>query len=65
MNLINLHIWPFFSATAQYQCLMAIETDSVLSNLCHNCGFACQKRVLKMFHGTGYPRSNDREVWSK
>ena len=31
--------------------------------LCHNCGFACQQRVLKMFPGPGYLRSEDGVVW--
>ena len=30
-----------------------IGRDSVLSTLCHSCGFACQKRVLKKFSFRG------------
>ena len=29
----------------------------------HSCVFACQQRVLKTFHGTGYLRSGDGVVW--
>ena len=32
-------------------------TDGGLRTLCHSCGFACQKRVLKTFPGLGYLRS--------
>ena len=31
-----------------------IKTDGGLSTLCHSYGFACQKRVLKTFPGSGY-----------
>ena len=31
-----------------------IGSDGGLSTLWHNCGFACQQRVLKMFSGPGY-----------
>ena len=37
--------------------------DGGLSNLCHSYGFACQQRVLKTFHGTGYHCSEDGVVW--
>ena len=32
-------------------------------HLCHSCGFACQQRVLKMFSGPGYLRSEEGVVW--
>ena len=31
--------------------------------MCHSCGFACQQRVLKTFHGPGYLHSEDGVVW--
>ena len=33
-----------------------------LSTLCHNCGFACQQRVLKTFPGPDYLHSEDGVV---
>ena len=62
--LVNLDIRrPFHLATAQFQYLMVIGRDVVLSTLCHSCGFACQQRVLKTFPGPGHLRSEDG-VWS-
>ena len=40
-----------------------IGRDSGLSTLCHNCGFACQQWVLKMFPGPDYLRPEDGVVW--
>ena len=42
-----------------------IGRDGGLSTLCHSCRFAYQQRVLKMFPGPGYLRSEDRvvELW--
>ena len=34
-----------------------IGRDGGLSTLCHTCWFACQQRVLKMFPGPSYLRS--------
>ena len=39
-----------------------IGRDSVLSTLCHSCGFTCQQRVLKKFSGPGYLHSEDGVV---
>ena len=39
-----------------------IGGDDGLSTLCHSCGYACQQRVLKMFPGLGYLRSEDGVV---
>ena len=39
-----------------------IGSDGGLIILCHNCGFACQQRVLKTFPGPGYLRSEDGVV---
>ena len=36
-----------------------IERDGGLSTLCRGCGLASQQRVLKMFPGPGYLRSED------
>ena len=54
---------PFYLATVQSRCLMAIARYVGLSIPCHSCGFACQKRVLKTFPGPGYLRSDDGIVW--
>ena len=48
---------PFYLATSQSQCFIAIGRDGDLSTQCHNCGFAYQHRVLKTFPGLGYLRS--------
>ena len=40
-----------------------IGRDGGLSTLCHSYGFACQQRVLKMFPGPDYLRSEDGVVW--
>ena len=48
---------------AQYQYLMAIGRDSGRSTLSHSCEFACQQRVLKIFPGHDYLRSEDGVVW--
>ena len=63
--LVNAHMYgsPFYLATVQSRCLMAIARYVGLSNPCHSCGFACQKRVLKTFPGPGYLRSEDGIVW--
>ena len=54
---------PFYLATAQSQCLMGIGRVSGLSTLCHSCGSACQKRVLKTIPGPGYLHAKDGLVW--
>ena len=59
--LVNSYIYgsPFHLATAQ----SLWGRDCGSSTLCHSCGFACQKRVLKTFPGPGYLRSEDGVVW--
>ena len=36
--------------------------NGAFSTLCNSCEFACQKTVLKTFHGTGYLHSKDGVV---
>ena len=56
-----LHIYgsPFYSATTQFQCPMAIGRDRGWSTLCRSCEFASQRRMLKMFPGPGYLSSEE------
>ena len=63
--LVNLHVYgsPFYLATAQPHCFIAIERDGGLIILCHCCGFVCQQKVLKIFPGPGYLCSRDEVVW--
>ena len=42
--------------------LRLIGRDGGFSTLCHCCRFAYQHRVLKMFPGSGYLRSEDKVV---
>ena len=51
---VDIYSSPFYLATAQSQCPMMIGRNSGLSTLCHNCRFACQQKVLKMFPGPGF-----------
>ena len=51
---VEIYSSPFYLATAQSQSLMMIGRNSGLSTLCHNCRFACQQKVLKMFPGPGF-----------
>ena len=53
---------PFYLASAQFQCLLAIGKGDGLITLCHGCGLACQQRVLKAYPGPGYFRSEDGVV---
>ena len=54
---IYIYIYISISLT-----LGLVGRDGGLSTLCHSCGFACQQRVLKMFPGPGYLRSEDGVV---
>ena len=60
--LVNLYIWLTISScyVSIPLALGLIRRDGGLSTLCHSCGFACQQRVLKMFPGPGYIRSEHR-----
>ena len=42
--------------------LVLIGRDGGLITLYHNCGFACQQRLLKTFPGPSYLRSEDGVV---
>ena len=63
--LVNLYVWITISPCHGTICLASgsIGRDGGLSTLCHNCRFACQKRVLKMFPCPGYLHSEDGLVW--
>ena len=60
--LVNLYIWLNISSCygSIPLALRLIGRDGGLSTLHHICGFACQKRVLKTFSGSGYLRFKDR-----
>ena len=62
--LVNFYIYSveFDIATAESQYLLLIERDGGLRTLWYSCGFACQQRVLKMFPGLDYLRSEDGVV---
>ena len=61
---IHLYIWLTISSCygSIPLTLGLIGIDGGLSTLCHSCGFACQQRVLKLFPGLGYIRSEDGVV---
>ena len=61
----NLYIWLTISSCYGSIPLILglIGREGGLSTLCHNCGFACQQRVLKTFPGPGYICSEDGVVW--
>ena len=63
-QLVNLYIRLTISSCydSTRLTLELIGRDGALSNLCHGCGFACQKKVLKTFLGPGYLRSEDGVV---
>ena len=64
-SLVNLYIWLTISFCYGSIALTLglLERDGGLSTLCHNCGFACQQRVLKTFPDAGYLHSEDEVVW--
>ena len=64
-SLVNLYIWlSIWSCYGSIALnLGLLERDGGLSTLCHNCGFACQKRVLKTFPDARYLHSEDEVVW--
>ena len=59
-----LFVWPNISSC--YASILLglglIVRDVGLTTLCHNWGFACQRKVLKTFRGTGYLHSEDGVV---
>ena len=63
--LVNLYIWITISSCygSIPLTLRLIGRDGDLSTLCHSCGFAFQRRVLKTFPGPGYFNSEDGVVW--
>ena len=63
--LVNLCLWLTISFGYSWIPLAwgLMRRDGDLSNLCHSCRLACQKRVLKTFPGLGYLHSGDQVVW--
>ena len=63
--LVNLYKWLTISSCygSIALALVLIGRGGGLSTLCHGCGFACQRRVLKTFLGPGYLHSEDGVAW--
>ena len=64
-SLVSLYIWLTISSCygSIPSALGLIGRNSDLSTLCHSCGVPCRQRVLKIFPGPGYLRSEDGVVW--
>ena len=62
--LVNLYIWLTISSCygSIPLTLGLIGSDGGLRTLGYGCGFACQQRLIKTFHGTGYLHSEDGVV---
>ena len=63
--LVSFYIWLAISScySSIHLALWFIRRDGGFKTLCCSCGFACQQKLLKMFPGPGYLRSEDGIVW--
>ena len=64
-SLLYLYIWLSLSScySSILLTLSLIGRDGGLRPPCQSCGFGCQQRVLKAFHGHGYLPSDNRVNW--
>ena len=62
--LVNLYIWlTLWSCYGSIPLALGLTgRDGGLSTLCHSCGLACQKRVVKTFPGPSYLHIKDGAV---